>query len=200
MQLAPGGSSPELGSATWRGRVRFWLGVGALAAALLVVQLLNPQHVLRPLVERTRDAGWLGPALLGVLYLPAALTGIPLALLTITGGWFFGPMTGFLVAVPACTAGSWVAFAVGRALSGDPLFLARGKGSIAQVARGLGTRQGFWAMVLLRLLPVLPFSVLNFAFGATPISSGTFALATLIGSIPACLIFSLAGAWLSGMR
>ena len=200
MLLAPGDASPSLAPAASRGRSRFWLGMGALAALLLVVQLLHPQHVLRPLVEQTRDAGWLGPALLGVLYLPAALTGIPLALLTFTAGWFYGPVTGPLVAVPACTAASWVAFAVGRMLSGDPLFLARGTGRIARAARGLGTRRGFWALVLLRLVPVTPFSVLNFAFGATPLSHRTFVLATLVGSIPACLGFSFAGAWLSGLR
>lgn len=199
MLLATRGSSPGLAPAPPRGRARFWLGMGALVAALLVVQLLHPQQILRPLVERTQDAGWLGPALLGALYLPAALVGLPLSLLTFTAGWFFGPVTGLLVAVPACTTGSCLAFAVGRSLAGDPQFLARGKGTLAETARRLGTRHGFWATVILRLVPLAPFSVLNFAFGATPISPGTFALATLVGSIPACLGFAYAGARLGGM-
>lgn len=200
MTVAIGRSIAELGPATPRGRARFWLGMGGLTAALLLVQVFHPQQLLRPLVEHTRDAGWLGPALLGGLYVPAALAGVPLALLTITAGWFFGPVTGFVVAVPACTAGSLAAFAVGRALSGDPSFLARGSGRIARAARGLGTSQGFWAMVLLRLVPAMPFSVFNFAFGATPISPATYALATAAGSIPVCLALSYAGAWLSGLR
>lgn len=200
MLSIPSETTPDVAPPSASGRARFWLGVSGLGAGLLLVQLLHPQHVLRPLVEHTREAGALGPALLGVLYLPAALTGVPLALLTFTAGWLFGPTIGFLLAVPACTAGSCAAFAVGRTLAGDPRFLARGSGGIARVARQLGTKQGFWAMVLLRLVPFTPFSVLNFAFGATPISPGTYALATFVGSIPACLASSYAGAWLSGLR
>jgi uncharacterized membrane protein YdjX (TVP38/TMEM64 family) len=190
----------EVASSGSHGRARYWLGMGGLAAALLLLQLLGPQQLMRPLVVLVPQLGGVGPALLGLAYLPAALTGIPLALLTVTGGWFFGPVTGFLVALPACTAGSCLAFAVGRRLSGDPLFLARGEGRIARAARGLGTRHGFWAMVLLRLVPFTPFSVLNFAFGATPISLRSYALATLVGSLPACLVLSWAGARLSTMR
>lgn len=200
MRFVPDVSLAGVAPSTPRGRVRFWLGMGGLAAALVVVQALRPQQVLEPLVEQARGAGWLGPALLGLLYLPAALTGIPLGLLTFAAGWIFGPVIGFVLGLPACTAGSCAAFAVGRTLAGDPRFLARGEGAIARAARGLGTTRGFWAMVLLRLVPFAPFSVLNFAFGATPISPRTYALATLLGSVPACLALALAGAWWSTPR
>jgi uncharacterized membrane protein YdjX (TVP38/TMEM64 family) len=190
----------EATAPSWRSRSRFWLGMGGLAVALLLVQLLRPQQVVQPLVTRVRDAGGLGPLLLGLAYLPAALTGVPLALLTASAGWLFGPVTGFLLALPACTAGSCLAFVVGRRLSGDPLLLARGAGRIAGAARALGTRHGFRAILLLRLLPFTPFSVLNFAIGATPISLRSYALATLLGSIPTCLAFAWAGAWLGGVR
>ncbi|HET6437424.1 MAG TPA: VTT domain-containing protein [Anaeromyxobacter sp.] len=200
MLYAPAGSTSLPDPVAARGRARFWLGLGTLLAVLMGFQLLGPQELLYPLVEGTRGAGWPGAALLGLLYVPAALLGVPLALLTFTAGWFFGPAIGAMVAVPACTAASCAAFAVGRAMSGDPLFLARGRGKLAAVARATTTVKGFWAIVLLRLLPVAPFSLLNFAFGATPISPATYALATLIGCVPACLGFSYAGAWASGMR
>jgi len=174
--------------------------MGTLLALLLVLQLLGAQKLLFPWVERTRGAGGSGAVLLGLLYFPAALAGVPLALLTITAGWFFGPVMGTLIAVPACTAASWAAFAVGRAMSGDPSFLARGRGELAAMARAMATGKGFWAIVLLRLVPLSPFSILNFAFGATPVSGAVYALATLIGSIPACLGFAYAGAFVSGLR
>jgi uncharacterized membrane protein YdjX (TVP38/TMEM64 family) len=68
------------------------------------------------------------------------------------------------------------------------------------MVRGLGTRQGFWTLVFLRLIPVMPFSALNFGFGATPLSARTYALASLAGSFPTCLGFAIAGAWLGGLR
>jgi uncharacterized membrane protein YdjX (TVP38/TMEM64 family) len=122
------------------------------------------------------------------------------AVLTFTAGWLFGPVLASLMAVPACTVSACAAFAVGRIMAGDPRFLARGEGRIARLARALETRRGFWTVVVLRLSPVTPFAVLNFAFGATPIPLSTYALATLLGSIPATLGFAIAGSLLGGPR
>jgi len=184
-----------------RSRRRFWLRLLALALVLAAVQLLHPRHLLGELVERAREAGLLGLFVLGVLYLPAALLGVPMAVLTFTGGVVFGPVPAFLVAVPGCAVGSCAAFMVGRVMAGDPEFLARGSGRVARFARSLeGRRRGFWTVVLLRLSPVTPFAVLNFAFGATPMSLRIYALATLLGSIPASLGFAIAGALVGPQR
>lgn len=180
------------------GRARYWRGLLVLALLLAAVQLLHPQALLPGLAERVREAGWLGLFLVGLLYVPAALTAVPVSILTFVAGWLFGPAAAFLMAIPACTVSSCVAFGVGRAMAGDPRFLARGEGRIARLARSLETRRGFWTVTLLRLSPVTPFALLNFAFGATPIRLPTYALATLVGSIPATLGFAIAGAMLGG--
>lgn len=177
-------------------RGRFWRGLLLLALFLAAVQLLHPHDFLPDLAGRVRDAGWVGLGMLALLYVPAALTAVPLAVLTFTAGWIFGPMAAFLMAVPAGTVGACAAFGVGRVMAGDPRFLARGEGRVARLARALETQRGFWTVVLLRLSPVSPFAVLNFAFGATPIRPSTYALATLLGSIPATLGFAIAGAML----
>jgi len=139
---APAGSTLPPDSAAARGRARFWLGMGTLLAVLVGLQLLGPQELLYPLVARTRGAGWTGAALLGLLHVPAALLGVPLALLTFTAGWFYGPAIGALIAVPACTAASCAAYTVGRVLSGHPRFLARGRGELAAMARAMTTGKG----------------------------------------------------------
>ncbi len=181
-------------------RARFWWGLLVLALLLVAIQLVHPHQVLPGVAERVRDAGWLGLCVLGLLYVPAALAAVPVAVLTFTAGWLFGPVAAFLVAVPACTISACAAFGVGRLMAGDPRFLARGDGRVARLARALETRRGFWAVVLLRLSPVTPVAVLNFAFGATPIRFSTYALATLVGSVPATLGFAIAGALLGGRR
>lgn len=191
------GDSP-IASSTAGARARFWRGLLLLALLLAAVQLLHPHALLPGLAEHMREAGWLGLSLIGLLYVPAALTAVPVAVLTFTAGWLFGPTAAFLMAVPACTASACAAFGVGRVMAGDPRFLARGEGRIARMARALESRRGFWTVVLLRLSPVTPFALLNFAFGATPIRLSTYALATLLGSIPANLGFAIAGAMLGG--
>ncbi|HET6436676.1 MAG TPA: VTT domain-containing protein [Anaeromyxobacter sp.] len=180
-----------------RSRRRFWLRLLALAVLLAVAQLLHPQQILGHAVEQAREAGWAGRVVFGALYVPAALLGVPMAVLTFTGGVIFGPLAAFLLAMPGCTVGSCAAFLVGRVTAGDPGLLARGEGRVARFARRLEERRGgFSTVVLLRLAPVTPFAVLNFAFGATPMSLSTYALATLVGSVPANLGFALAGAFL----
>ncbi len=190
------GESPTAAAA----RARFGRGLLVLALLVAAVQLLHPQALLPGLAERVREAGWAGLLLLGLLYVPAALTAVPVAVLTFTAGWLFGPVAAIGVAVPACTASACAAFGVGRMMAGDPRFLARGSGRIARLARSLESRRGFWAVVVLRLSPVTPFALLNFAFGATPIRLSTYALATLVGSIPATVGFAVAGAMLGGPR
>lgn len=194
------GSSLRLPPPVAGRRARYFLGLLFLAALLGAVQLLHPHQALAALAQQLRDAGWVGLLLLGLLYVPTALAGVPVAMLTFTAGWLLGPGTAFAVAVPSGTVAACAAFGVGRLLAGDPEFLARGQGRIARMARALETRRGFWTVVLLRLSPVTPFAVLNFAFGATPIRFRTYALATLLGSIPAALGFALAGAVMGGAR
>jgi len=181
-------------------RARFWLGLLVLALLLAVFHILFPHDILLGLEGWVREAGWPGLFLLAFLYPPAALAGIPVAVLTFTAGWLFGPAAAFLMAVPSCTVSACAAFGVGRLLAGDPKYLARGRGRIARLARALETRRGFWTVLLLRISPVTPFAVLNFAFGATPMRLSTYALATLVGSIPATLGFAIAGALLGGRR
>lgn len=181
-------------------RARLAWGILGLALLLAAGHLLRTHLDLQELAVRTREAGGLGLALLGLLYLPAALAGLPALVLTFAAGWLFGPLPAFLVALPASTLSACAAFGVGRLLAGDPGWLARGQGRVARLARQLDRRAGFWALVALRLSPVTPFSVLNIAFGATPVRLSTYALATLVGSIPSCLGFAIAGALLGPGR
>ncbi len=194
MPFPSGDRSFALASGAPGTRARFWRGLLLLALFLAAVQLLHPHDFLPGVADFVRDLGWVGLVVFGMLYVPAALTAVPLAVLTFTGGWLFGPVVASLIAVPGCTLGACAAFAVGRLVAGDPRFLERGEGRIARLARALETRRGFWAVVLLRLVPFSPFALLNFAFGATPIRFSTYALATLVGSIPATVGFAIAGA------
>ena len=189
---------PTASIATAGGRGRFWRGLLLLALFLAAVQVLHPHDFLPDLGRARARLRVDRPGRSGALYVPAALTAVPLAVLTFTAGWLFGPVAAFLVAVPAGTLGACAAFGAGRLMAGDPRFLARGEGRVARLARKLRTRRGFWAVVLLRLPPIAPFALLNFAFGATPSASRPIALATLLGSIPATLGFAIAGAMLGG--
>jgi uncharacterized membrane protein YdjX (TVP38/TMEM64 family) len=178
--------------------VRLLCGLAAVLGVVVAARLLGADAALAALAARARGLGAVGLLLHGLAYVPAALLGLPLVPLTMAGGLAWGPLAGAAVAVPATALSSCAAFLLGRRLlARDPEALARGEGRIARVARSLGGT-GFRTVLLLRLLPVTPFGVLNYALGATPCRLGDFALATLLGTVPSALVYAAAGALLGG--
>jgi uncharacterized membrane protein YdjX (TVP38/TMEM64 family) len=120
-------------------------------------------------------------------YLAAGLLALPLAPLSLAAGLAFGPLGGALLALPCNTLAACAAFLAGRRV-GRPVRA----GGLALPA-GLSDRDGFRLVLLLRLSPASPFSVLNFAFGATRLRLRTFALASLLGSVPVVPAYAALG-------
>jgi len=175
---------------------RVALGLGLLVAIPFTVRAFGLADGLAAVAGMLRGMGPAGVALHGLAYLPAALLGLPLAPLTVAAGLAYGPVAGAALAVPAVAAGSCLAFGAGRlAVARDPAAAARGDGRMARLARALG-RCGFGALLVLRLVPVTPFNVLNFALGASPCRFRDFALAALLGTAPSALAWAIAGALL----
>ena len=85
--------------------------------------------------------------------------------------------------------GAWAAFLVGRTIARD--WVAKkvsGNPKFAAIDQAVG-REGFKIVTLLRLSPVVPFNLLNYALGLTKVSFTSYALASLIGMLPASIMF-----------
>lgn len=129
---------------------------------------------------------WVGPAF-SAGYAAAVAIGLPASVLTLLGGAAFGLGRGVLwVSLGAnagATMGFWIARGLGR--SAVERLLGAHLAGFDQGARAAG----FTGVLTLRLLPVAPFSLLNFACGLTPIPWAAYALATLIGILPGTVIY-----------
>ncbi len=165
------------------------------ALVVLAALLLLARHAP---IERLRDGlaalGAWGPAALAGLYLVAPLLMIPGAPLTLLAGALFGVPIGLLAVLPAATAGATLAFLVGRhllrgrvarRLAGHPRLLA-----LDEAVAG----QGFRIVLLLRLSPLFPFNLLNYALGLTRVALRDYVLASLIGMAPGALMYVYLGA------
>lgn len=173
------------------------LGGGlVLALATLAAHLLHLEARLAALSSFARSHGSLGILVHVFAYLPAALLGFPVAPLTLAAGISYGPWAGTLLAVPATAFSASLAFLAGRALAKDPAQMAAGSGRIARLARAIG-RGGFRLVFGLRLVPLAPWGVLNFAFGASPCRYTDFLIGTLLGSLPTAFAFAFAGSMLA---
>lgn len=119
---------------------------------------------------------------------------VPGLLLTLGAGFLYGTLGGLAVVVPASVAGATLAFLAARTFAR--------RWAAERVARmpafraidlAVG-RRGFRTVLLLRLSPVLPFNVMNYALGLTSVSLRDYVLASALGMFPATLLFVHAGA------
>lgn len=135
-------------------------------------------------------------------YLVAALLALPLAPITVAAGATYGVAAGVALGAPGVALASSAAFLVGRLIARDREALAMDDTRTARAVRAIG-RGGFRLVVVLRLAPAFPFSILNFAFGATPTPLAHFSLASLLGTAPSQLGYACLGAvlaWPGGPR
>lgn len=177
---------------SWGVWVRFGLLVGLLVAAVVVavrVGVPDPDE-LRATVAQT---GTTGIALFIVGYVVCTLLVLPKGVLSIGAGIAFGFLPGAVIVIVGATLGACAAFVVGRWLGRDAVERMAG----AHLARldALVTRYGFASIVLIRLIPLIPFTVINYAAGLTSIGFRSYALATAVGIIPGTLAYVALGAF-----
>jgi uncharacterized membrane protein YdjX (TVP38/TMEM64 family) len=126
------------------------------------------------LVAWLRSAGASGVVVYALVYVAAAVCLLPGSILMIGAGVAYGPIWGTLIASPAVAA--WAAR--------DPRF--------AAVDAAVGD-QGLKLVILVRLSPLIPFNVLNYALGLTRVRTRDVALGSLIGMLPVTFLYVSAG-------
>jgi uncharacterized membrane protein YdjX (TVP38/TMEM64 family) len=181
----------------------------SIAIALLALSalwwLVPVGHWVDASAERLRAAGAAGVAVFMAAYVAAGIAMIPGALLTLAAGYAYGPVGGLLVVWPAAVVSATVAFLIGRTLLRDPV-RAMVKGMVRRmVERKLQSSASLRApgkaveqnslklMLLLRLSPIVPFNLLNYALGLSDVTIGQYVLATSIGIIPGTWMYSYLG-------
>ena len=130
-----------------------------------------------------------------LIYIAVVSLSLPGALvMTLSGGFLFGPWLGAAAASSGASLGAAVIFLVCRSAVGDSL---RGKAgsTIAKIEEGV-RRDAFSYILTLRLIPVMPFWLVNLAAGFVNIPLRTFLAATVLGILPGSLVYSGLGAGL----
>ncbi len=179
-----------------RGRTWAWARVCALATLLLavfVVEQLRGWDDVRLLQEQVAAAGTLGAAVFVAGYAVLVLLPAPKALLTALGGALYGLWLGALLSWVAALLGAAAAFGLGRALGREAVDrLTRGR--VVRADRLL-SEHGFGAVVAVRLVPVLPFTAINYAAGLTGVRWRAYAAGSAVGIVPGSLAYAALGAW-----
>jgi uncharacterized membrane protein YdjX (TVP38/TMEM64 family) len=173
--------------------VRYGFASAAALAALCTLLVLPTGRFALLLVEWIRDTGPAGAVVYALAYVAATLLFLPGSILTAGAGFAYGPLWGTLLVWPVSLLASTLAFLLGRfaarawvqqRLLGHPRFTA------IDAAMGEG---GFKIVFLLRLSPIVPFNVLNYALGVTRVRLRDYFLASSVGMLPGTFLYVYLG-------
>jgi len=142
-------------------------------------------------------------SLLALMLLFAVLTAsvVPgVFFVTITAGYLFGPWVGGVSTSIAATAGALAVYGVTRTALGEALRrkAERDAGLMQAVCTAID-RNTFWYVLGARLAVVVPFHMINVAAGMMAVRLGPYSLATVIGLLPAHIIYCWIGARLNAL-
>lgn len=186
-------SSAEAGTG---GRKKGWvrpLALGALALVLLVLLGRWAGDALPGLlawIEANRR--WAALTFIGV-YALAAVAWVPGSILTLASGALFGLAGGTLFTLIGATLGASLAFLVARHLARSAIESRVGNNArLAAVDRAIG-EEGWKVVFLVRLSPIFPFNLLNYALGLTRVPFWHYVTASALGMIPGTFLYVYTG-------
>ncbi len=175
-----------------------WIGVVAVTTILVGVVIYFQRSItLRKVFQEALDwigaRGVWGQVFFVLIYVIATVLLIPGSALGLGAGALFGVVRGSLLVSTGSTLGATCAFLLGRYLARD--WIAKkveGKASFAAIDRAVAV-EGWKIVLLTRLSPVFPFTLLNYAYGLTRVSLRDYALASWIGMMPGTVMYVYLG-------
>ena len=138
-----------------------------------------------------RSFGIWAPAGFVLLYAAGTVLFFSGALLSLAGGALFGPVWGTVWNLLGATLGATLAFLIARGLGAD--WVARRLGGQFQRLVDGAAAEGWRFVALMRLVPLVPFNLLNYALGLTRISLSTYVLASAICMLPGAIAYTWLG-------
>lgn len=113
------------------------------------------------------------------------------AVLSLVIAWFFGFWHALIIVSFGSTSGGTIAFLISRFVLRD--FILSKFGDRLKGFNDALEREGAFYLFTLRLIPAVPFFVINLVMGLTPIRTGTFWWVSQVGMLPGTAVFVYAG-------
>lgn len=171
--------------------LRWLVGIAGMAVVLWALSHYSGRYVV-PFARWVHGLGPWGPVAFILTYTVAEIFLIPASVLTLAAGALFGFAAGSAYTFVGAMLGSLSAFFMGRYVV-RPLVQRRlqGNNRFAMIDSA-ATRGGIKLVALLRLSPVLPYTVLNYALGVTRISTRDYIIGTTF-ILPGTLVYAYYG-------
>ena len=165
--------------------------VVALLAAIAAAIAWRERFDAAALQAWVQGAGAAGPLLFIAVYALATVLFLPGSVITLAGGALFGPLWGTLWNLSGATLGAAMAFLIARYLGAD--WVARRAGPrLTRLNEGVAA-EGWRFVAFVRLVPLFPFNLLNYALGLTRVPFGAYVLASWLFMLPGALAYTWLG-------
>ncbi len=165
--------------------------LGGLLAGVALAIVYRDQFDAAALEAWVRDAGAVAPLLFMLVYAAAAVLFLPGSVLTLAGGALFGPVLGTVYNLTGATLGATLAFLIARYLASDWVAERTG-GRVKQLINGV-EGEGWRFVAFVRLVPLFPFNLLNYALGLTRLRLLPYVVATYLFMVPGALAYTYLG-------
>ncbi len=168
--------------------------VAYFAFGLHHVVTLESLHLHHEMMKSWVDGYGIGAGLaFAAIYALVVAFSVPGALvLTVMGGFLFGPYEATIYVVFGATIGATVLFLLARYALSDFLRARFGR-TLSRMAEGFNQNPMCY-MLILRLVPLFPFWLVNLVPALLGVGLGTYVISTFFGIIPGTLVYAMLGA------
>ena len=161
-------------------------------AAVTLWATLNRNHFDPAMLDTwLASFGVVGPLVYVMLFAIGTVAFVPGSLFALAGGAVFGPVWGSILNLLGASLGASLAFLTARYLAGDWVSRKTG-GSLRKLVSGVDA-EGWRFVAFVRLVPVFPFNLTNYALGLTSIGFLSYVITSLICMAPGAIAFTWIG-------
>ncbi len=170
------------------------LGLAVVLGLFILAALTLPLRAwAESFIAWIRNLGPGGAFLYGIVYAVGAVLMIPGSALTAGAGLVYGTLIGVLIVSPASVLGATGSFLIARYFARDWVERKLQKYPKFKAVDRAVEKQGFKVVFLIRLQPVIPFVLLNYALGLTRVRLRDYVIASWIGMLPATIVYVYLG-------
>jgi len=170
--------------------VRLLLILGLLVSITLAI-VYRDRFDAAALEVWINDAGVLAPVVFILIYALATVLFLPGSVITLAGGVLFGPVLGTFYNLTGDTLGAVLAFLISRYIASGWIADKAG-GRVKQLINGV-EGEGWRFVAFVRLVPLFPFNLLNYALGLTKIRFMHYLIATYVFMLPGAVAYTYLG-------
>jgi uncharacterized membrane protein YdjX (TVP38/TMEM64 family) len=178
-------------------RGRLAVAVAVAAVTVVIALLVLRGHGVHHVREAVAAAGMWAPVLFVLLQCAVTITPLPRTVFTVAAGVLFGAVWGLVLTVLATTLAAVAAYSLVRWF-GSPFVARHADRRQMRWIRARLDRSGLLAMLSLRLIPMVPFSVLNYAAGLARVRLLPYVVGTVLGVLPGTVAIVVLGDAASG--